>query len=321
MSRAIDLIKSEVETLKIRKTITSGSIFIQCPYHEDNTPSGGINIDATKTVPIGWFSCFGCNKSVPWNTLAKTLGLRQLKSRSQTSVRDSDYIDPSKLRNQLLGEEEDCTEEEEQKKIKQDIESLDLFDFPPEVSKWRGFSTKFLARLGARYAYQDSSGEFLIWIPCMVNGQQVGYVKAFLEKVPGRPSYKNSPGKWSRRSGLLFLDNSVKMMEDQGHKTVVLTEGPRDALRCIRHKIPAVSILGTKSWSEDKRMCLENAGVENVILFMDGDDAGRAATKLIIKTLKGCLGYKYINMWKYEKGWDPGNCPERFLNLVKASLK
>jgi len=326
LSRATDLVKSEVETLTLRKTVTSKSIFIQCPYHEDNTPSGGINVDETKTVPIGWFSCFGCNKSVPWNTLAKTLGLRQLKSRSQTSVEASDYIDPKRVRGELLGEDE-CTEEEEQKKIKQDLESLDFFDFPPEVPKWRGFDTSFLATLGVRYAYQDRSGEFLIWMPCNVNGVQVGYVKAFLEKVPGRISYINSPGKWSRQKGLLFFDQAIKMMKDQGHKTVVLTEGPRDALRCIRHGIPTMSILGTKSWSEDKRMCLENADVENLIFFMDGDKpdkhgviAGKMATKMLIKSVKGYMGYSYVNMWKYGKGWDPGNCPKRFLDLVKNSL-
>ncbi len=328
MSRAIDLIKSEVETLKVRKTITSSSIFIQCPYHEDNTPSGGINIDATKTIPTGWFSCFGCKKSVPWNTLAKTLGLRQLKARSQTNVTSADYIDPSKVRSELLGEDENCTEEAEKKKIQQDLEDLDFFDFPPEVSKWRGFSTTFLASLGAKYAYHDKSGEFLIWFPCMVNGQQVGYVKAFLEKVQGRPSYINSPGKWSRTVGLLFFDSAIKMMEEQGHTTIVLVEGPRDALRCLRFGIPTVCILGTRSWSEDKRICLENAGVENVVIFMDGDKPdkngiipGKTATQMLVRSVKGYLGYKYVNMWKYGEGWDPGNCPKRFLSLVKSSLK
>lgn len=326
LSRAIDLIKSEIETLTIRKNVASGSIFIQCPYHEDNTPSGGINIDASKTVPIGWFSCFGCNKSVPWNTLAKTLGVKQLKSRSQTSVDSSDYIDPKRVRGELLGEDE-CTEEEEQRKIKIDLEGLDFFDFPPEVPTWRGFSTKFLSTLGIRYAYQDRSGEFLVWMPCMVQGQQVGYVKAFLEKVPGRMSYINSPGKWSRQKGLLFFDHAIKMMKAQGHNTITLVEGPRDALRCIRHGIPTMSILGTKSWSEDKRMCLENADVENLIFFMDGDIpdkhgviAGRTATKMLIKSVRGYLDYRYVNMWKYKKGWDPGNCPKRFLDLVKSSL-
>lgn len=328
--RIVNFIKDEVGSLPdLKKKVSGRSIFIQCPYHSDKTPSGGINLDASKTVPLGWFSCFGCGKSVPWNDLAATLGLRQLKKRSQTEVTTGDYLDPSRMRDELLGED---TEDETQAKRdkERDEKRLAFFDFPPELIKWRGYKVKFLEQLGCRYAFFDdenTGGEFLIWIPCIVNGEVVGYVKAFLEKQEGRPSYINSPGKWSRTKGLLFFDYAIKMMQEQGHKTIVLCEGPRDAMRLLRYGIPAMCILGTQSWSDEKRMLLEQSPAENVVIFMDGDlpnkngvIPGKVATKKIVKSLRGYMNYKYVNLWKYEQGWDPGNCPRRFLDRVAATL-
>jgi len=327
--RIINFIKDEIESLSdLKKKVTGGSIFIQCPYHNDNTPSGGINIDSSKTVPLGWFSCLGCGESKSWNDLAATLGIRQLKKRSQTEVTPGDYLDPSRMRDALLGGDDDLTESDRDKE--RDEKRITFFDFPPELTKWRGYKTKFLAKLGCRYAFFDddhTGGEFIIWIPCIVNKEVVGYVKAFLEKEKGRPSYINSPGKWSRSKGLLFFDYAIKMMKEQGHKTIVLCEGPRDAMRLLRYGIPAVCILGTQSWSDEKRLILEQSPAENVVIFMDGDlpnkqgvIPGKVATQKIVKSLRGYMNYKYINLWKYEKGWDPGNCPRRFLDRVQDAL-
>lgn len=325
--RIANFIRDEIETLSIRKRATAGSIFIQCPYHNDKTPSGGINIDSAKTVPMGWFACLGCGKSVGWNDLAATLGLRQLKKRSQTEVTAGDYLDPSRVRDDLLGEEGDSDSNRDRER---DEAKLSFFEFPEELEKWRGYKVSFLKDLGCKYAFFDderTGGEFLIWIPCLVNGEVVGYIKAFMDKEEGRPSYINSPGKWSRSQGLLFFDYAIKMMREQEHKTIVLCEGPRDAMRLLRYGIPAMCILGTQSWSDEKRLLLEQSDAENVVIFMDGDlpnkqgvIPGKLATKKIIKSLKGYMNYKYMNLWKYEKGWDPGNCPKRFLDRVQDAL-
>jgi DNA primase len=316
--RIVDHIKNEVSGLTtLKKNVGTSSIFIQCPYHSDRTPSGGINIDPTKAVPLGWFACFGCGKSVPWNNLAETLGLKKLKGRGKRTPTSSDYLDPKKLEAEFFQDEDEGKLNE---KAEFDLKQITFFDFPPDVPKWRGFDTKFLASLGAKYIFHEHLNEFMVWFPCMVNQEQVGYIKAYMDKQPGRISYINSPGEWSRRAGLLFFDPAIQMMRDQGHKTIALVEGPRDGLRCLRYGIPAMPILGTKTWCEDKRLLLESAGVENIVIFMDGDKAGYNATKKLAKTMKGFLNFKYMNMWKYEKDWDPGNCPRRFLDKVRYSL-
>ncbi len=319
--RIVSFIEDELDALDIPKRKSGRSYFIRCPFHDDRTPSGGVNLDTSKTVPLGWFSCFGCGKSVSWNTLAGTLGLKQLKKRSQIEVTSGDYADPARAREALLGtgSEEDATDRE----IERDNKRLTFFEFPPELTKWRGFKTDFLASLGCKYAFyegRDDEGEFIIWIPCVVNERVVGHVKAYLEKVEDRPSYKNSLGSWSRTKGLLFFDSALQMMHEQGHKTIVLCEGPRDALRCLRFGIPAMCILGTQSWSDQKRLLLEQSDAENLILFMDGDKPGKKATRMLVKSIKGYFNFKYMNLWKHERGWDPGNCPKRFLRRVKNAL-
>lgn len=325
--RVVNHIRQELESLPVKKRIGTSSAMIQCPYHKDKTPSGGINLNPLKPAPLGWFRCMGCKTSVPWNTLATTMGMRPLERRSDVEVTDKDYSDPKNVRANLLPEDDEDLDgnldQATQEEMAADLERLSFKKFPEDMTEWRGFSVKFLKKLGCRYAKytkDDGYSYKVIYIPCMVNEERVGYVKAFLAKVDGRMSYINAPGRWSVTHGLLFFDYAWSLAKRKGWSTLVLVEGPRDAMRLLREGIPAVCILGTHSWSEDKRLILEQAGVENILLFMDGDNAGHKATKYIAKSLKGYFGFKYMNLWKYERDWDPGNCPHKFLVKVKQHL-
>ena len=342
-----DFIVGELSTLA-RKEIDRDGAKIVCPFHNDTNPSGNVCLDIEETrAPLGWFRCWSCKTSVPWSELADKLGLRKYTNNKKS---DKDYVDPSRYRKGLLTEQGDADSDEG---FERDYKDLQFFDF--QMEEWRGIPTASLEKLGCKFCYKDYTDSFYIWMPVYINKVLRGYVKAELEKpdpilktdrngkqwemIP--PSYVNAPGKWSSTYGLLFYDYAVKMMKRKDLKTIVLCEGPRDVIRLLRFGIPAMAVLGAANWNEKKRFQLEKTGAENVILFMDGDKAGKDATKMIYKDIKQHFNTKYMSLWKYAKpmldkkgrkvrdekgkvkmkGYDPFSCPKHFLETVKSNLK
>lgn len=264
-----------------------------CPFHNDNNPSAGVCLDETgRRAPLGWFRCMGCAKSVPWNEFARATNLRQFKQKRETP---DDYLDPRAVKNELLDEKE---EESTFDRKFRDLEFSDVEDYD---THWRDIPTSVLKKLGCRLCFNKYTEKSYIWMPVRVLGKLRGYVKAELTKpTDGGPSYINAKGTWSNPWGLLFFDYAVAMMKRKGLKTLVLCEGPRDAIRLLRFGIPAVSVLGALNWSDEKRFALEQVkGLEQVILMMDGDDAGIQATRGIYRNIKGHFTAKYVKLWKY----------------------
>ena len=99
--------------------------------------------------------------------------------------------------------------------------------------------------------------------------------------------------------------------------------------------IPAICILGTQSWSKAKLKLLAMSGADRIILMMDGDAAGKKATKLlktglnvngeqVAPPLNEFFEVKVMKLWKFspskEEAYDPGNCPTELLLTVKDYL-
>lgn len=328
----------ELEAVQ-NKRMTPERATICCPYHADTNPSATINLSLDKPVPLGWFGCWSCHKSVPWNTLAATLGLATFGKGKKKNA--ADYLDPKRFKAELLD-----SDARTETNFEREMNELAFFDL--QADEWRGVSRKLLERVGTKLAYLDRTGDFYVWLPVMIDSELKGYVKATLEKAPdGESSYFNASGTWSKTHGLLFYDYAVSLAKRKGLNTVVLVEGPRDALRLLKYGIPAMSVLGALNWNEEKRYILEQSGIQNLVLFLDGDDAGLKATKLIYASCKTHFNIKKImKMWrlrvprinpktgkqarkkisegKYRLLWDneldPGNCPIKHLREVKDAL-
>lgn len=318
--RIRQLMIDELKTLR-QVSIDRDRAKIVCPFHNDTNPSGTVNLDVDqKGAPLGWFRCWSCKTSVPFNELAKRLGLKKITNKKKSS---DDYLDPSRHRDRLMGDDPD------EENFERDFNGLDFFDF--QIETWRGFSTKYLAKVGAKFAYQDYRGDFYIFFPVMIEGEMKGYVKSEIEKPKKRldrkgneftpPAHINAPGTWSKVFGLLFFDYAVAMMKRKGLKTLVLCEGPRSALRCLRAGIPAIAILGAANWNDDKRFVLEKSGADRVILFFDGDKAGKEATETVYDNIRTHFTTKYIKLWEREPDADPFNCNVRFIRQIKKALE
>ncbi len=335
------LVREELNTLPGPKKDLGNKFMICCPYHNDKNPSGIIGLDPNEREgPIGYFHCFGCGKNVKWNDLATTLNLRRF---SRPKKLDMDHFaDPKTFRAEFFGSKSERLKFPELKQL----------TFKPSFpfDEWRSVSSKLLTRVGARYVFHEEWRMPFVWLPVNINGKLRGYVKAKIEKpTDGKPSYLNAKAadgvNWSRKWGLLYFDYALKLMRAQNVRTMVLCEGPRDSLRYLKRKIPAVSVLGALNWSTNKRELLEDAGVEKLVLSFDGDEAGIAATRAVYKNCKHFFDVKYLALWKervplmtksgeqmtkdlgngkkqllWDNELDPFNCPDRFIDAVAKEI-
>lgn len=306
-----------------QKKLGDESSFVLCPYHSEKTPSGRIFHSSTSTNP-GHYKCYGCGQSVTWNDVAPKLGLQPYGAQKPKD----EYATLNVL--QL----DDAETEEE-------IKFSDL----PKNKMWRGIETSLLIDLGAKFCRVRTEWGWSkpkIWLPIYVNSELKGYIKARIKKHAEYPSYINSKGVWSKTHGLFPYDYSVQLMNKIGSRTLVLVEGPRDALILLSRGIPAISILGTQSFTEIKARILELSEAEKLILMMDGDCAGIMATKKIYKLTRDLFDVRVVKLWDLkgspyrkfkdhdepskhakEEGvslWDPASCPQWVLDKVKDRL-
>lgn len=337
MSLLDDLVREELEKLSDRRKAGPSKTFILCPFHPEKTPSGRV-LHRPDGVGTGNYKCYGCGSTATWNQLAKILGLRQYGK--SAALQDSLNVPHANLEGYdarfLSGEDPDA-------------EDLRFYELDNEkrtreagivAGKWRGFRLDFLQSLGIKLVRVVETGRYYIHLPIQVRGVEKGYIKAQIRKPNTKeiPSYINSKGSWSLKWGLFPYDQSVALMKSLGLSTLFLVEGPRDALRLIRFGIPAICIMGTHSWCKAKLRQLEFSGASRIVVMMDGDAAGRAATKLITlgvnkegdkvtPRLDLSFNTKVIRLWNHplvdgkEPNYDPGNCPTELLIQAKRLLR
>lgn len=323
----LDFVRTQLQQYSGLKKEQGETIFVLCPFHAEKTPSFRVFASATSKSP-GYGRCYGCGSHGKWDKIAPLLGLKPYKRGKPEEEFANLNILP------------DADEDEETSDF---VQEEFKFRNLPRNKLWREISTNLLIELGAKVC-QPVSKEYgllkpRLWLPVYINKELRGYIKARFRKHPDFPSYINAKGPWSKTSGLFPFDHSIKLMKKLGSKTMVLVEGQRDALRLISLGIPAMCILGTQSWSDNKAKLLELAGVTRLILLMDGDCAGRDATEMLkprvstlfrVKVLKlwSITGSPYIQFEDHDNPtkaakkadvtlWDPGNAPLWILKKIK----
>ena len=287
----MDAIKygEKIKTILMQKAqrpqVKDKSVFICCPFHGESTPSCAVTVFSDKYLP-GTFHCFGCGKSGGWNTLAEKLGLKfridnkELAAGMRATVRDVDT--------DLLRLDSDSVEDF----IKS--QHFDAYDTWPEGESWRNIDYSFIKAIEAFMIFEFD--EQKIFLPVKVNGKLVGGIRASID----RKKYLTTNGNWVKSRGLFPFDVTKKLVANDRWKKkfVVLVEGPRDVARLVIKGIPALAILGSKQWSEDKTnllMSLIDDDFEVVMIF-DSDEAGKEATKLVRENLKGFFKLKKITL-------------------------
>lgn len=315
--RKLNHVLAEINAYTGAKKQVGDSTFVLCPYHNERTPSGRIFHSPNSKSP-GFFKCYGCGQNAKFDEVAVRLGMRPYT-----------YASPQELDARPAVRELEVAND-----IKYQHTPL------PKNKLWRHIKTNLLIDIGCTLIEQYR--EKFIYMPVKVKGTEKGFIRARLKKAKDKPSYLNKAGKWSENFGLFPYDYSVKMMSDLGLDTLVLVEGPRDALRLLSEGIPAIAILGTQSWSKRKGITIELSGAHRVIICGDGDCAGIAANKMIKEKLEGLVATEIFDLcgkdspyWQFRKKdsptksakakgvdlWDPASMPKAKVQQLRKLLK
>jgi 5S rRNA maturation endonuclease (ribonuclease M5) len=335
--RRHDFIIDQLSRYAGQKKQASNRILVLCPFHSEKTPSGSIWVGNDRF--IGNFRCFGCGKRTNWDDLAPRIGLQPFK-RGKPQEETSIDLGMDRLMNALLTTE-------------RYVEKAYNFGPIPPNRIWRSIPTNLLIEVGGQMcSYQGwdennnwTEGRFL-YFPVVINGEKHGYFVARKKKHPDLSSYLLAAGNgsgWSSTHGLWPFHFALDLMRKMRSHSIVLVEGQRDALRLLNYGIPAVCIFGTQSWKSQKARLLEIAGVEHVILMMDGDNAGISATQRIAPMLEETFeDVSVIKLWAVEGSpykkfahlpepskaakragvdlYDPGNVPVTILDRLKRKF-
>jgi DNA primase len=186
-----------------------------------------------------------------------------------------------------------------------------------EGQPWRTVSGKLLRKINAGTMYDVQLKRIFVYLPCKVNNTVVGFIRANVVKQ-GKANYFNSDGAWTFKRGLFPYDFVKGMIRKRKYRTVVLVEGPRDALKCIQYGIPAIACLGASNWSDMKTeliLALTELNVDTVITAFDPDEAGVKLTSTVYAALKDEIK---VRQFKFPEDVDPGSMPKDIAVRLKS---
>ena len=261
----------------------SGREFVaRCPWHDDRRPSLSVSPSRNRV------HCFVCDKgtdAIGWLQDRQGLSFQEavleLARRTGVSVAEGDpeaqarFEQEWRARRQLMAQR---TEQRQQfhQALLQELEQggegayyLQTRCISPETARtWQ------LGIAGGRLTIPLNDA----------SGQTVG----FCGRATGNqePKYRNSTGDLLfQRNGLVFgLDQAAEAIRKQG--TALLVEGPLDVIQLHQAGFTnAVACLGT-SVSELQLQLLRRQGMKHLLIALDGDNAGQAATERLIEQLQ-----------------------------------
>ncbi|MEN9388608.1 MAG: hypothetical protein RLZZ255_1584, partial [Cyanobacteriota bacterium] len=262
----------------------SGHEFLtRCPWHDDRRPSLTVSPSRNR------IHCFVCGKgtdAIGWLQDRQGLSFQEavleLARRTGVSVEEGDpeaqarFEQEWRERRQLMAKRTEQRNQFHQELIQQ-------------LEQGGGAGADYLQSRGitvdtARTWQLGFAGGRLVIPFNDAAGQTVG----FCGRATGNqePKYRNSTNDLLfQRNGVVFgLDQAAKAIRQEG--TALLVEGPLDVIQLHQAGFTnAVACLGT-SVSELQLQLLRRQGMKLLLIALDGDGAGQAATERLIEQLQ-----------------------------------
>jgi DNA primase len=261
----------------------SGRDFVtRCPWHDDRRPSLSVSPSRNRV------HCFVCDKgtdAIGWLQDRQGLSFQEavleLARRTGVSVAEGDpeaqarFEQEWRERRQLMAQRTEQRTQFHQALVQQ----LEQGGAGADYLQTRGIN----AETARRWQLGFAGGRLTIPLNDAA-GQTVG----FCGRATGdqEPRYRNSTGDLLfQRNGLVFgLDQAAEAIRKQG--TALLVEGPLDVIQLHQAGFTnAVACLGT-SVSELQLQLLRRQGMKQLLIALDGDNAGQAATERLIEQLQ-----------------------------------
>lgn len=279
---AHSIIMEELGKVDGQKRYVKTRIMIQCPFHDERTPSCGVVTAEDGRYELGSYNCLGCGTHGNWNSLAEKLGLQKignLVAKKGAARTDGISVRLKEMRSNMMS-----MKKSSMRNMMEALGSPAYTEWPTSI-EWREYPGWLIHNIGA---FIGSGGkgrgntihEVNCYLPIVIGDEIVGVVKALTQKIEGKLSYISSDGDWVKEKGL-FPYHYVSAMLDKmkGDRYVVIVEGPRDALRLILNGIPALAVLGSQNLSTKKLKMIGRLLPEIVYVLPDNDRAGKEMNK------------------------------------------
>ena len=272
-------ILAELSSVRGYKKVAGDTLMCQCPFHEDKSPSCGIYTAVGMEIPLGFFNCFGCGEKGPWNKFAEKLGLQTIAGWQMIEGEGASLSARYRKNSEkMLG-----LDTKTFKSLMRSIGNVPYFPWSHKT-EWRGYPGKLVKDCEGQYlveSWKEDSDNLMCFFPVAIGKKYYGGIRAYMKKPSGGLSYVNTKGDWVKNYGLFPYNLTASMISKYELKYVVLTEGPRDALRLISAGIPAMAILGGHNFTDTKLSLVTRLGLDVVFTMSDNDKAGRQMRKLI----------------------------------------
>jgi DNA primase len=261
----------------------SGREFLaRCPWHDDRRPS--LSVSPTRNR----VHCFVCGKgtdAIGWLQDRQGLSFQEavleLARRTGVSVAEGDpeaqarFEQEWRERRQLMAKRGEQRAQFHQALLQQ----LEQGGAGADYLQARGITPET-----ARTWQLGVAGGRLVIPLNEASGQTVG----FCGRATGNqePKYRNSSGDLLfQRNGVVFgLDQAAEAIRKEG--TALLVEGPLDVIQLHQAGFTnAVACLGT-SVSALQLQLLQRQGMKHLLIALDGDRAGQAATEKLLEQLQ-----------------------------------
>jgi DNA primase len=261
----------------------SGREFVtRCPWHDDRRPS--LSVSPTRNR----VHCFVCGKgtdAIGWLQDQQGMSFQEavleLARRTGVSVADGDpeaqerFEQEWRERRVLMAQRSEQRQQFHQALVQQ----LDKSGVGADYLQARGIT----ADTARTWQLGFAGGRLVIPLNDAA-GQTVG----FCGRATGNqePKYRNSANDLLfQRNGLVFgLDQAAAAIRKEG--TALLVEGPLDVIQLHQAGFThAVACLGT-SVSALQLQLLQRQGMKHLLIALDGDRAGQAATEKLLEQLQ-----------------------------------
>lgn len=323
-SEFLDELKSKNDIVDVAsKYVTlnrrGGNFWACCPFHHEKTPSFSIKQDGQ------FYKCFGCGESGNVITLVMKLENVDFMTAVEILCKNVGLQMPTDIENEEMKRRKSerdvayrvlkATTEFYQNNLQSNPNSLQAkylhkrgltddmiskfqigaslnFDELPRYLMKLGFKAKDMIAAGVvgqneKGSLYDFYGNRLIFPIFNGFGDVVAYSGRAVDDNTERAKYKNTPQTIVfNKSEILFGYNFVRdLKKERVLDTIVIVEGHIDVIACHQVGITnTIGCMGTALTQQHARKIKQV--VDNVILCLDGDNAGAAATYKAIDVLK-----------------------------------
>ena len=301
-------------------------IKVHCPFHEDSTPSCSINLEEHK------FKRFGREangNALDFAILMEGGDTTKHEDRHEAARVAVLEIIGDDLANFGKGEAEDDNpansgrvKAKPKKTATPKDESVSSASTPAENAVFdrvlkldhehsflaeRGIEPDVAEEFGIGYCSKGIMKNRIAFPIHRPSGECVGYVGRWADEEVPEDTVRYAFPKGFHKSLELWNIHRALTLEK---KFLVLVEGYWSAIRLHRLGIPVVALMGT-SVSEEQAQMIRDLGYKFAILLLDGDDAGRNATKEASFVLSQ---HVYVRSIALPDGEKPDSVEEGFLS-------